>query len=411
MASHLRRVVFLLEALTHKFTFIGLMSLLALPTIAHAQDQQDAQQKLEQLKNEIDERKAQQVALEKKSQEALSEAERLSQDLVILARDIRIAEDNATRLEDRISILEAEEAHKKTLLDGKQSELLELLSALERLSKRPVALALLRPEEAITTARSASLLGTIVPDINDKAEVLKKELASLDKIQQDLSSQRFQLKNTLVRLTDHQLKVGSLVRRRQSEARKASQSAQNIAQEIRRFAQEAATLKELIDKLAQRAAKKAKSVAKLAKPDRKKPNYRPTSRPITSLKGSLPFPVTGRVIKKFGAKEAVGEARGIKIESRPGAQVVAPYDGRIVFAGPFREYGQLLIIEHGNGYHSLMAGFGELYGAIGQWVLTGEPVGVMAAAKKLGPLYVELRRGGQAINPEPWLDRRLTAAN
>jgi septal ring factor EnvC (AmiA/AmiB activator) len=119
----------------------------------------------------------------------------------------------------------------------------------------------------------------------------------------------------------------------------------------------------------------------------------------------------GKVVTKFGTREMVGEARGIRIESRPGAQVVAPYDGKIVFAGPFRHYGQLLIIEHGDGYHSLLAGFGQLYGSIGQWVLTGEPVGVMTAKKSANQLYLELRSEGRAINPEPWLARRMASRN
>jgi len=381
------------------------------PATLHAQQsQEEAQQQLEKLEAEIEARKSRQALLEKSSKEALSEADRLSQELVILARDIRLTEDNATRLERRVQSLEARESQKKATLEGKQDELLELLSALERLSKRPAALALLKPSEALSTARSASLMGTIIPDINAKAKLLRSELASLDKIQKDLSAERFQLKNTLVRLTEHQLKIGSLIRRRQAEAQKASKDARSVAGELRQFAESAASLRELIEKLAQQAAKKAQSAARFAKPFNSKPLFRPNSRPIQELKGSLPFPVTGRVVNKFGAKEAVGEARGIKIESRPGAQVIAPYDGKIVFAGPFREYGQLLIIEHGGGYHSLMAGFGELYGAVGQWVLTGEPVGAMAPQKRLGPLYMELRSGGRAINPEPWLNKRLASS-
>jgi len=405
----MRRPVPLPRLLKHLFTAILVALPLVASTTAHGQDQKEAQQKLQMLEAEIKARKARQNQLQESSQQAQTEAERLSRELVIFARDIRIAEGNATRLERRITVLEAEELKKKTALDGRQDELLELLSALERLSKRPAALALLQPNEALQTARSASLMGTLVPDINAKAKALRKELANLDKIQRDLSAERFQLKNTLERLTDHQLKVGSLIRRRQAEARKASEGAKKIAQELLQFAEEAASLKELIDKLAQAAAKRAQSATIVARPDRRKPAFRPNSRPIAQQKGALPFPVIGRVIHKFGAKEAVGEARGIKIETRPGAQVVAPYDGKIVFAGPFREYGQLLIIEHGGGYHSLMAGFGELYGAVGQWVLTGEPIGAMAPAKRLAPLYLEMRNGGKAINPEPWLNRQLAA--
>jgi len=405
---------------THKALLLVLVSLWLVPASAHGQDQDNAQKKLQQLEAEIQAQKTKQANLEASSQAALSEADRLSLDLVALARDIRISEGNATRLERRIALLEAEETKKDAALEDRRDELLELLSALERLSKRPAGLALLQPSEALTTARIASLMGTIVPDINAKAGTLREELASLAAIQQNLSNERYSLKNTLERLTDNQLKIGSLVRKRQLEARKASSDARQIAREVQKFAAEAANLKELIEKLAEAAAKKAQSAAQIARPDRSRPDRsRPdrkkpalgfTSRPMADLKGSLPFPVMGRVIHKFGAKEDVGNARGIKIETRPDAQVVAPYDGKIVFAGPFREYGQLLIIEHGGGYHSLMAGFGELYGSVGQRVLTGEPVGAMAPVKRLAPLYLEMRQSGRAINPEPWLNRQLVSS-
>lgn len=382
---------------------------------ACAQEQQEAEERLQQLEQTLEARKQEQEALEAAAENAKSEAERLSRRLVIIGRDMQIAEGNALRLEDRISILETEEKSKEDALASRQDELLELLSALERLSKRPAALALLQPQEALKTAQSASLMGSIVPSINEKAAELRLDLANLAIIQTKLSNERFQLKNTLERLTEHQLKVGSLVQRRQTEARKAAQDAAETRREIAKFAQEAASLKELIEKLAQRSANLAKKFVprptdrpdKPVRPD----DFRPDSRPIREMRGNLPYPVMGRVTGKFGAREAVGEARGIRIESRPGAQVVAPYDGKIVFAGPFKNYGQLLIIEHGEGYHSLMAGFGQLYGSVGQWVLTGEPIGVMTSKRSANQLYLELRSGGQAINPEPWLSRRLASRN
>jgi septal ring factor EnvC (AmiA/AmiB activator) len=379
---------------------------------AWSQEQEDANARLEAVEREIEARRAAQAELEKRAQTATTEAERLSLQLVSIGRDIRLSENNAKRLEARIDALETEEANKETELATRQDELLELLSALERLSKRPAALALLQPNKALKTAQSASLMGTIVPNINAKAADLRKDLSALEIIQTRLSNQRFQLKNTLERLTEHQLKVGSLVTRRQAEAKKAASGAQNARQELARFAREAASLRELIDKLAQQAAKLATAEAnRVERPLEAAPIFRPSGRPIAEMKGALPYPVSGRLVTRFGAKETVGEARGIRIESRPGAQVVAPYDGKIVFAGPFREYGQLLIIEHGDGYHSLMAGFGQLYGTVGQWVLTGEPIGVMTAQKSANQLYVEMRRQGQAINPVPWLSSQFASLN
>ncbi len=106
-------------------------------------------------------------------------------------------------------------------------------------------------------------------------------------------------------------------------------------------------------------------------------------------------------------------AKGIRLRTRGRAQVVAPYDGRVVFAGPFRTYGQVLIIEHGEGYISLLAGMSRLDGVVGQWILAGEPVGIMddsqvrqnvaTSSDKAPELYIEIRRFGEPINPLPWL--------
>ena len=113
----------------------------------------------------------------------------------------------------------------------------------------------------------------------------------------------------------------------------------------------------------------------------------------------------GRLIGRYGESSNFGNTvRGIRLETRSEAQVVTPFDGKVVFAGPFRTYGQVLIIEHRGGYHTILAGLGLVDVVVGQWLLAGEPVGLMATPKVAKPiLYVELRRDGQPINPLPWI--------
>jgi septal ring factor EnvC (AmiA/AmiB activator) len=120
----------------------------------------------------------------------------------------------------------------------------------------------------------------------------------------------------------------------------------------------------------------------------------------------LPFPVVGRLVGLYGQPTKTGLTRkGITIETGAEATVIAPYDGHVVFAGKFRGYGQLLIIEHSEGYHTLLADLERVDCVIGQWVTAGEPVGAMGRPDggDKPALYVELRRNGQPINPLPWL--------
>lgn len=127
-------------------------------------------------------------------------------------------------------------------------------------------------------------------------------------------------------------------------------------------------------------------------------------KPFASAQGKMIFPAKGRVVERFGQPNEVGVVnKGLSIATRKGAQIVAPYDGQVAFAGPFRGYGLLLIIEHGEGYHTLLAGMTRIDATVGQKLTAGEPVGVMGEDEAKPALYLELRRQGQPVNPLPWL--------
>ena len=96
-------------------------------------------------------------------------------------------------------------------------------------------------------------------------------------------------------------------------------------------------------------------------------------------------------------------AKGITLKTRANARVTTPYDGTVLFAGPFQNYGQLVIIDHGDEYLSVLSGFGGMDVAVGQEVLAGEPIGSMGQSNT--NLYLEMRYRGQAIDPEPWFKK------
>jgi septal ring factor EnvC (AmiA/AmiB activator) len=139
---------------------------------------------------------------------------------------------------------------------------------------------------------------------------------------------------------------------------------------------------------------------------------------FASARGRLPFPVNGARIRDFGVPDSLGGTeKGVSIATRAAAQVTAPCDGWVVYAGPFRNYGQVLILNAGGGYHVVLAGMDRISVNVGQFVLTGEPVAVMAGgAAGNGPqtvstpasgsdrpvLYVEFRKDGTPIDPSPW---------
>ena len=208
-----------------------------------------------------------------------------------------------------------------------------------------------------------------------------------------------------------------------SNARRRTLAARQIeTARLDRLTQEAQTLRELFDRLEQERVERARKAGTLdagqfpAVPDNTQPRRLEPPDALTALppfeidsisaaRGKLTYPVIGTVTGKYDDLLSKGQRRkGLAIETQPGAQVVSPFNGQIVFSGPFRRYGHLLIIEHGEGYHSLLAGMALVEGTVGQWLLAGEPVGSMARSQSGKPsIYMELRRNGQPVDPNLWL--------
>lgn len=209
----------------------------------------------------------------------------------------------------------------------------------------------------------------------------------------------------------HEAEIAAAKAAREAEIRAAKEKHDAevaAAKAARQAEQEAARRAKEAQANADRAAREANAAAAKAAPDQQAVAVH-SGRPFSRAQGEMLFPARGRIVARFGQlNETSSPSKGITIQTRSGAQVVSPYDGQVVFSGPFRGYGLLLIIEHGEGYHTLLAGMARIDSAVGQRLLTGEPVGVMAESEGKPLLYVELRRNGQPVNPLPWLTARKT---
>jgi septal ring factor EnvC (AmiA/AmiB activator) len=193
--------------------------------------------------------------------------------------------------------------------------------------------------------------------------------------------------------------------RAEKERREREMIAARTAREAEVKAQAEAREKELAAQKATRAAEAAAREAAAARAPIHETSF-------ASLQGKMPFPARGQVIGRFGQPNDVGViSKGLTIATRRGAQVIAPHDGLVAFSGPFRGYGLLLIIEHGEGYHTLLAGMARIDATVGQRLLAGEPVGLMGQDEAKPSLYVELRRQGQPVNPSPWLAAHKNKGN
>jgi septal ring factor EnvC (AmiA/AmiB activator) len=265
-------------------------------------------------------------------------------------------------------------------------------------------------------------LGAVLPEMRGEADMLVGELTDLARIRSEKAAER------------DQLSMAALVEQRQQRQTEVEQAIGAERQRALSLSRQADTLKDLIAKLEQgldSSTRAARSAARST--DASKSNDEPKSGVATlndparlapavafvAAKGRLSLPVSGAKIKEFGAPDGLGGAeKGISISTRAGAQVTAPSDGWVVYAAPYRSYGQLLILNVGGGYHVLLAGMERMTVDLGQFVLTGEPVAIMgsgtqvasasvgAATSAFGSsqpvLYIEFRKDGTPVDPGPW---------
>jgi len=373
-----------------------------------------------------------------------TEVEDLRAKSIAAAKRAQDLEGEMTAVEQTLKALNTEEQAKTADLARRRDQLGRTLGALQRLALQPPEAALARSEQPIDSARAALLLRVAIPALEGKAKSLRDELGDLAVLRTRISLERDDFAAAAASLSIERDRLAALLARKAllQESTDAERKAADAR--IAKLAGEARDLRELTERLeterreaerreaerlvaeleaaeaarqeaARRPAERGQSEAEAAAASRQVEQAArqvarltpPASlRPFPEAPSSLTMPVRGRVVRLYDQEsETAGAAtKGISIQARSGAQVVAPFDGKVAYAGPFRGYGLILIIDHGERYHTILAGFDRIDAVVGQWVLAGEPVARMGDPTGDNPeLYFELRRTGQAINPLPWL--------
>ncbi len=351
---------------------------------------------------------------------------KLNQQLIDLAASVRGIEGGIADAEARLHELDAREQAIRDSLDSRRSEIVEVLAALQRVGRRAPPALLVRPEDALESIRTAMLLGAVVPELRARSQKLVADLAELVTLRKTISAERDKLASDRDNLKVDQARMAALVEERQ---KKQSIVEQNMAAEAARavaLARQVDDLQSLIAKMEQdvQSAAKAAAAASLkgtpvalnGKPNLaalKDPGRLSPAIAFAAAKGLFALPVNGTRVRGFGGSDgAGGTEKGISLATRPGAQVTTPCDGWVVYAGPFRSYGQLLILNAGGGYHVLIAGMERISVNIGQFVLTGEPIATMGTTSRIASilaanvsrpiLYIEFRKDGVPIDSGPW---------
>jgi septal ring factor EnvC (AmiA/AmiB activator) len=351
---------------------------------------------------------------------------KLNQQLIGIAAQVRDVEGKMADTEGRLRPLDARELQIRAALESRRDEIAEVLAALQRAGRRAPPALFVRPEDALQSLRTAMLLGAVVPDMRARAARLASDLGELVSLRKNIAEERDRLAADRDKLNADSTRLAALVQERQKQQSDTEKNMEAERQRAIALSKQTENLQDLIARMEQdiKAAAQAAAAAELkgtpAAPNGK-PNLAALKDParlspaiaFSSARGLLPIPVNGTRIRSFGGSDgAGGQEKGISIATRPGAQVTTPCDGWVVYSGPFRSYGQLLILNAGGGYHVLIAGMERISVTIGQFVLTGEPVATMgttsqvasilAASSSQPVLYIEFRKDGTPIDSGPW---------
>ncbi|MFZ5675013.1 MAG: murein hydrolase activator EnvC family protein, partial [Pseudomonadota bacterium] len=333
--------------------------------------------------------------------------------------------------EERLQELDAEQLKIHTGLAARREEISRLLAGLQRIERNPPPALVVEPTDVLSALRSAMMFGTIVPELRQEAAALSAQLARLETLQAQTRNERESLKDHVARLlssrremTDLQLRKKSLLADTTERLKAEKKRARDLAEKAKDMKQLLATLEE--ERLKAEAAEKARAEAEARTAAELKAKAEAQARieaakklqprmAFADIKASLQYPAQGQILKAYGANDGFGgTTRGIFVATRADAQVVTPADGHVEFAGPFRSYGQLLILNTGGGYHVLLAGLGEITAEQGQFLRAGEPVGIMGKSAAPGTLtgdqlqdgrpvlYIEFRKNGEAIDSSQW---------
>jgi septal ring factor EnvC (AmiA/AmiB activator) len=388
---------------------------------------------IKQREQELEAARAQQKSAADLQQKLKAEIAAIGQDrsklnaqLIDSAAKVRDVEARITDAEARLLPLDAREQQIKASLDSRRAEVVEVLAALQRAGRRTPPALLVRPEDALQSLRTAIILGSVVPELRTRAEKLAGDLGELVALRKNIGSERDRLALDRDRLKDDQTRLAALVDERQRQQRAIEKDVEAEGARALALAKQVDTLQGLIAKMEQdlKSAATAAAAATVqgappafnGKPNLgglKDPSRRSPAIAFAAAKGLLHLPVNGVKIREFGGSDGAGGVeKGISLATRAGAQVTTPCDGWVVYAGPFRSYGQLLILNAGGGYHVLIAGMERISVGIGQFVLTGEPVATMGRTSQVASilatnasqpvLYIEFRKDGTPIDPGPW---------
>ncbi len=408
---------------------MGVLALMLRPVMAADVSKAD----LAKMEREVQAQNLEHKKLQAQATQISLELTRISKDMIASAKQIQNSEEKISRMESELETLRADLKKAEENFVVEDDNLIKTLSALQNLALKPTEALFVQPLTPVEIIRSAMLLREAVPYLQENATRIREDLEKIENQKNLVEKQVARIIRQKKILENEHEQMKALVQRKSKIRNAVEIKSVKAKKKVERLASQANDLRDLLNKLekqrqeklrrqeeerrrlaelkaaeARRAAEETKKLEEKQRADLIK--FKPevineVGENFVKAKGHLLRPARGPVVTAYGEQMSKGvTSKGIIIKTRSQAQVISPYDGTVIFAGPFRGYGNLIIIEHGQGYLSLLAGLEEVDCELGQMLLAGEPVGQMPESGDTR-LYVELRKDNHPINPLTWIEK------
>ena len=377
-------------------------------------------QELEMIEQSLQSSTQKQIAIGIAIDVAVKAQVEISDKLIALAKTLENQNQSIIKADKHIKTLSSEAIIIRSNLASKQDKLSELLAGLQRLEQNPPPALVVAPQDVLQALRGAMMFGAVVPEMRSQAKALKDQLIRLEIIATETESTKSNLSSALLALNSSQKELSALQAEKKSFAITATKDLLAEKKRAETLAVQAKTLRQLLATLeaTKIAAEAAKTADAKLREETEKLKLATFAGPVFRMSeqlGKLAYPVQGDILKHFGEDNGLGSSlEGVAVATSAGQNVISPVDGRVEFAGPFRSYGQLLILNAGEGYLVLCAGMKQISAEIGQSVKAGEPLGIMgegpSSVALIGGdtelarpvLYIEFRKNNEPVDPALW---------
>ncbi|WP_313808640.1 murein hydrolase activator EnvC family protein [Sphingobium sp.] len=365
----------------------------------------EEQSALKTARRQSDEARERSERLERQAAVARSEADQARRRAAAMAARIQQAEADIQAAQARIAIIARLQRAQAARLAARQEPVVRLTAALQMMAQRPLALALVQPGSLTDAIHMRALLGQVLPVIRARTAGLRAELDRSRALRATAEQAAGSLAQSQQDLKQRQAALQTLEARKRLAAQDYRANAGLESDRALALGERARDIVDLMDQLEEagdlrdRLAALPGPLLRPARPDQVRAPA-PSSPHGPSAAPPYRLPVVGQLVTGMGEISSSGvRSRGLTIATRPDALAVAPTAGRIVFAGPYRGYGQIVIIDHGGGWTTLITGLLRLNAAVGDSVRQGDPIGNAGPGRP--SITVELRRNGRPVDIIP----------